>query len=190
MEMNEETKVAEVAVPAATAPKKVVRKRVVKVAGDKPAVEKKATATPVVKALKGSTAPVSTGKAKVPAVHVHRAAGVDTSAYGGASDMINANRKTKVMLGKAITTGSLSDRMKTSLYALRKSYSASAFRVKGFDNGVIRDLLAAGLITLSGGTIDNIDGTQYQVDAATPVMAKFTKTGMTYGTVPQANAGK
>jgi len=123
-------------------------------------------------------------KAKVaaaPKVNPHMEAGVNINAYAGPSSMINANRKTRIMLVGERTTGSMTERMQKALYALRKAYAGKQFPAKGFDNGIMRDLAAAGLITLKGGAKETINGKPYLIDAATPVMVNITKAGQDYG---------
>jgi len=120
-------------------------------------------------------------QAKEPMVNVHRAAGVAVGMYTGPSEMVNANRKTKVRQLDDLPTGKMTDRMKQSLYALRGCYDGRAFTVRGFDNGIIAHLAAAKMIALKGGAIDTIDGHEYLLDSETPVVANVTAAGKAYG---------
>ena len=116
-----------------------------------------------------------------PPTNAHVTAGVDVSTYTGLSKFVNQNRRTKVMTGVTRSTGSLTDRMQKGLYALRKTYGGKSWPAKGFDNGILSELAGAGLITLDGGIVENIDGHAYRIDAATPVVGKLTSAGMKYG---------
>jgi hypothetical protein len=119
--------------------------------------------------------------APAPKVNAHVEAGVKVSAYAGLSSFINANRRTKIMVRDTRPTGSLTERMQKTLYALRGAYDAGHFNVKGLDNGVMSNLAAAGLVSLSGGQTETIDGKAYMVDAEAPVKAMVTKAGREYG---------
>lgn len=145
--------------------------------------QKKATAAKANTRTTKVQADAETKPAKAPVPHFHREHNVDTSGYGGVSDMINANRKTKIMIkpGGSREAGSMTERMQKSLYALRNAYGQRQFQARGFDNGVLSNLAAAGLITLDGGQTQNISGKDYLLDAETPVVAKITRAGMTYG---------
>ena len=119
--------------------------------------------------------------AKAPAVNVHLAAGMSTAKYVGPSSFVNNNRKPQIKIADARPLGRMTDRMNAGFYALRNSYKTKAFQPRGFDNGVLRDLLASGLIAAHGGTVMDIDGAKYLVDAAKPVTFALTKAGMSYG---------
>ena len=60
-------------------------------------------------------------------------------------------------------------------------YGNKKFQPRGFDNGILRDLVGAGLITLSGGQKQVIDGKEYMVDGASAVQVTLTAAGMSYG---------
>lgn len=172
MEAQTTTPAAEVAAPVAQ------KARQIKVAG-----------TPTKKDAPAKTkAPIAVKakperKAAAPKVNQHVEAKVSVGDYSGVSSMINNNRKALVMVTTGRATGSLTERMQKSLYALRKAYGGKAFGAKGFDNGVLRDLLAAGLIRLSGGTTEVIDGKTYHQDGATALMVTITAAGQNYGKV-------
>lgn len=150
-------------------------------------MEKTITTTPATVAPKKETAakdakPAKTPRAApAPKVHAHREAGVKADLYTGMSGMFNNNRKTAVMEAPARPTSTLTERHQKALYALRGAYADKPFPAKGFDNGILRDLRAAGLITLNGGVTENIDGKVYHLDGTTPVMVKITKEGAAYG---------
>lgn len=151
----------------------------------KPARQIKTPGAPQ-KAVKAKPAPTTEKaprQAAAPKVNQHVEAKVSVGDYTGLSSMINNNRKTSVMVAPARATGSLTERHQKSLYALRKAYGDKKFGAKGFDNGVLRDLLAAGLIKLSGGVSEVIDGKTYWLDGPTPLMVNFTTAGMNYGKV-------
>lgn len=118
---------------------------------------------------------------KAPMVNPHVAAGVSLNRYKGPSSYINSNRAVKVMLKDGVSASKLTSRAQGGFYALRDSYKDGSFQAHGFDNGVLRDLVAAGLITASGGQKSTIDGKEYITDGAKPVTLKITPAGMAYG---------
>lgn len=118
---------------------------------------------------------------KEPQVNPHIAAGVSLARYKGPSSYVNSNRSVKVMLGVRLAPSKLTSRSQGGLYALRDSYKDQPFLPKGFDNGILRNLTAAGLISLTGGQKSTIDGKDYMVDGDKPVKAKITAAGMAYG---------
>lgn len=120
-------------------------------------------------------------KAKAPQMNPHIAAGISLARYKGPSSFVNSNRKVKVMLGREVAPAKVTSRAQSGLYALRDTHGGKQFTPMGFDNGILRDLLGAGLISLSGGQKQTIDGKEYMVDAETPVVAKITAKGMAYG---------
>lgn len=140
-------------------------------------------------AVKAKTAvkpkPVKAEAPKVEAessrVNPHVAAGLDVTLYTGLSSYVNANRKVAVRRDVTATTDDMTDRMKRGLYALRKAYGDKPWRAKGFDNGILAHLAAAGLISFSGGHEQVIDGHKKLTDGEQPVVARVTKLGMTYG---------
>lgn len=111
----------------------------------------------------------------------HIAAGVSLARYKGPSSYVNSNRKVKVMLKDGVAASKLTSRAQGGFYALRDSYKDAPFQPLGFDNGVLRDLAAAGLINLTGGMKTTIDGKEYILDGDKPVKAKITAAGMAYG---------
>lgn len=125
------------------------------------------------------TPPKKAAAASAPKVNTHVAAGIKTNRYTGPSSFVNGNRRVKVLQG--ITRDKLTDRAASGLYALRECYGNGKWEPKGFDNGILRDLLAMGLIEATGGQTQVIDGSQYLIDAAQPVVFSITKTGMAYG---------
>lgn len=114
-------------------------------------------------------------------VNSHLEAGINVRRYNGPSTFVNANRKTKIMLGREVVPAKLTSRAQAGFYALRDCYAQDSFNPKGFDNGILRDLVGAGLISLSGGQKSTIDGTDYMMDGAKSVIAKITAAGMAYG---------
>lgn len=117
--------------------------------------------------------------AAAPKVNTHVAAGINVQRYTGPSKFVNGNRRVKVLLGQ--TRDKLSDRSAQGLYALRECYGSKPFEPKGFDNGVLRNLLAMGLIKAEGGSKQVIDGASYLVDGAKPVVFTINEQGMAYG---------
>jgi len=120
--------------------------------------------------------------AKSPQVNQHIAGGLNTGRYKGPSNYVNGNCKTKIMLGREVDVAKLTSRAQAGFYALRDCYKANQFEPRGFDNGILRDLVGAGLITVSGGQKQTIDGKEYMLDGAQPVKVKITAAGMSYGT--------
>ena len=168
-------KTMETTTPAVTAPApaKKARKVVVRTGGAaKKVIAKSATTTKSATPAKAASAPK---------VNLHREAGVNADLYGGPSGMFNNNRKAAIMDAPARATGSLTERHQKGLYALRGKYGETAFVAKGFDNGILRDLKAAGLISVSGGVTETINGSNYHIDGETPVKVKITKAGAAYG---------
>jgi hypothetical protein len=172
METNVTTPTTETTAAPAAKPK-----RAVKTPGTKP--PPKAPAAKTASAVKPR--PVKAEAPKEPMVNAHVAAGVDVALYAGLSKFVNQNRRTKIMTGVERSTGSLTDRMQRGLYALRKAYGGKSWTAKGFDNGILSELAGAGLIELSGGITENIDGHSYMIDAATSVAGKITAKGLKYG---------
>ncbi len=123
----------------------------------------------------------ATKTAAAPKVNPHLAAGIKVSRYSGPSSFVNSNRKAKIMLGRKIEASKVTTRAQQGLYALRESYSEKSFAAGGFDNGILRDLLGAGLVKVSGGQKSLIDGKEYLQDGATPVKVQLTAAGMAYG---------
>lgn len=117
--------------------------------------------------------------APAPKVNRHVEAGIKVARYTGPSSFVNGNRRVKVLTG--VTRDKLTDRAASGLYALRDCYGNGAWEPKGFDNGILRDLLALGLIKPAGGQTQTIDGAPYLVDAAKPVTFTITEAGMAYG---------
>jgi len=133
--------------------------------------------------------PVSTPKAepKVAAApkqsqtNPHVDAGIRTDRYAGTSSFVNGNRKVKILLGREVPPSRLTGRAQAGFYALRELYKDNVFQPRGFDNGILRDLAGAGLISLTGGQEASIDGNTYKVDGAQPVKIKITAAGQSYG---------
>jgi hypothetical protein len=119
--------------------------------------------------------------AKEPQVNPHIERGLKLDRYTGPSSYVNANRKPQIMLGKELSPSKLTSRAQAGLYALRDSYGGNQFEPRGFDNGILRDLVAAGLVTVSGGQKATINGKEYAVDGASPVKLKITSVGLSYG---------
>ena len=142
------------------------------------APKKKPVAKP--RALKADAAK-KVKAAKSPQVNPHVESGLNVSRYKGPSSYVNSNVKTKIMLGREVDLAKLTGRAQAGFYALRDCYKASQFEPRGFDNGILRDLVGAGLITVSGGQKQTIDGKEYMLDGASPVKIKITSTGMSYG---------
>ena len=148
---------------------------------------KTTTAPKTPAAVKAKPAPKKVSSAPkaapAPKVNEHIANGVTPSTYTGLSSFLNANRRVKVRVIPTRDTGSMSDRMQKSLYAMRQAYAGKHFNARGWDNGVLRDLAAAGLISLSGGQEDIIDGHTYKIDGEKPLQVLVTKAGADYGKV-------
>jgi hypothetical protein len=186
------TPATEVVAPAAETPAKVTKpKRVIATSkGKAPKEADKPAAKVAAKAPKAVLVPTAK-QAKAPAVHAHREAGVDTkSAYAGLSDMLNANRKVAVRVLPKRDVSTLTDRMRGTLYAIRKVYNGRSFPLKGLDNGVMAHLIAAGLIETSGGMKEIVDGGLSIQDGSTPAMGKITAAGLKHGVATAAPAAK
>lgn len=118
---------------------------------------------------------------KSPQVNPHIAAGVSLNRYKGPSSYVNSNRAVKIMIKDGVAASKLTSRAQGGFYALRDSYKEGAFQAHGFDNGILRDLVASGLVNTSGGQKTVIDGKDYITDGAKPVTLKITAAGMAYG---------
>lgn len=143
---------------------------------DKTAPKTRARKTPAKPKAQQAAAP----KKAEPKVNEHIEAGVNFALYSGPSKGANGLRPVKIMVKDGVDK--LTDRCQKNLYALRKAYGTKAFAAKGLDNGILRDLLAAGLIAVSGGKKEVRDGKPYILDGAEPVMVKITAAGQKYGT--------
>lgn len=146
----------------------------------KKAPTKKATNKPAAKTTRKAVA-AKPKAAKAPTINTHIEAGVNVAKYNGPSSFVNANRTTQVLLRDGIDPGKVTDRARKGLYALREAYATKPFTAKGFDNGVLRDLLAAKLISVSGGEKVNVNGKEYMRDGEQPLKVKITAAGMTHG---------
>lgn len=131
-------------------------------------------------AVKAPKPPKAEVAAEPKRVNVHIEAGVE-QLHDGLSSYINANRKVAVRTDVTAGVEDMTPRMQKGLYALRKAYGAKSWSARGFDNGVLAHLRAAGLIELTGGQVQNIDGHPKMLDASTPVVGKITAAGMKYG---------
>lgn len=118
---------------------------------------------------------------KAATVNAHVAAGLDVTLYPGLSKFVNANRKVAVRTDVVATVDNMTDRMQKGLYALRKAYAGKSWTARGFDNGILAHLRAAGLIALDGGHTQTIDGHPKLTDGEKPVTGKLTAAGMKYG---------
>lgn len=148
------------------------------------ATKKTAATKRTVKTRTKGSAPAKQARApkeRQPQVNSHVEAGINVNLYDGPSSFVNGNRKTKIMLGREVAASKVTTRAQKGLYALRNTYGQKAFNPRGFDNGILRDLLGAGLITVSGGQKVTTDGHEYMVDGSQPVSVKITAAGMAYG---------
>lgn len=116
--------------------------------------------------------------AAAPKTNAHIEAGVATDAV---RRLMNTNRPTRVMLKDKIKADQITADKRTGLYALRDCYGDKPFEARGLDNGILRDLTAAGLISLSGGQRVDDSGKFYMVDGEKPVTVKITAAGLSYG---------
>lgn len=145
------------------------------------AAQKRPVKTRTAKATTKQATPAKGDTEKPKQVNAHVEAGIDVRMYDGPSTFVNGNRKTKIMLGREVAASKVTTRAQKGLYALRQTYGDKAFNPRGFDNGILRDLVGAGLITVSGGQKQVIDGKEYMIDGDKPVAAKLTAAGMQYG---------
>lgn len=127
------------------------------------------------------TEKVTAQKASKTQVNPHLEAGLDAGRYNGPSSYVNGNRKPQIMLKDGVSPEKLTDRAKSGLYALRDSYGNKTFQPRGFDNGILRDLVAAKLITVSGGQKVTLNGKPYMIDGESPVALKVTAAGANFG---------
>ena len=151
---------------------------------EKPKVQSAATVKAKVRRIKAAKPEVEVAAKPVKSqVNAHVAAGINVALYDGPSSFVNGNRTTKVMLGREVSPAKVTTRAQKGLYALRGSYKDGAFNPRGFDNGILRDLLGAGLVARIGtsGQEQTIDGKRYLVDGDRPVGMKLTPAGMSYG---------
>ena len=140
----------------------------------KPAKRKQAT-KPAAKPA--PTADAKPADAKPAATHYHADAGLKSRV----ARMLNANRKTRILTIAAKPADTLTSDKRAALYDLRAFYNAKPFPARGLDNGILRDLLAARLISVSGGQSVTDNGKQYTLDGDKPAMLTITKAGHAYG---------
>ena len=153
------------ATPAPVKPKRVAAGKPAPTSGAKP---KRKPAAP-------ATAP-ATDTDKPKAVHFH----IDAGLKSRVARLTNANRAARVLTNRVKAPGDLTDDKKRALYDLRAFYS-KPFPARGLDNGILRDLLAAKLISLSGGTDATFSGKPYKIDGEKPLTVTITKAGRAYG---------
>lgn len=121
--------------------------------------------------------------AKAPAVNLHIEAGINTAAYAGLSSFVNKNRKPQIATDVTRNASQLTTRMQKCFYAMRDVYAGKAFAPRGIDNRILADLNAAGLIShkAKSGQTQNVNGTEYLTDGATPLAFSITAAGLKYG---------
>lgn len=121
--------------------------------------------------------------AKAPAVNVHIEAGINVAAYTGLSSFVNKNRKPQIATDVTRNVSQLTTRMQKCFYAMRDVYGSKAFAPRGIDNRILADLAAAGLIShkAKSGQTQNVNGTSYLTDGATPLAFNITAAGTKYG---------
>lgn len=143
----------------------------------KTAAKTKATRKPAIKAKPAAKA------AKAPAVNLHIEAGINTAAYTGLSSFVNKNRKPQIATDVSRNVSQLTTRMQKCFYAMRDVYGTKAFAPRGIDNRILADLRAAGLITHKAktGQTQNVNGTDYLTDGATPLAFTISAAGTKYG---------
>jgi hypothetical protein len=131
-------------------------------------------------ASKTAPAPAPTATAApAPFVHVHAESGVTAKHYSGLSSYLNANRKAQIRVLPARPAATLTARMLGTLRAMRDAYGTKHFIARGFDNGAVANLIAAGMlrhIENSGQIAGNIIS-----DGETPAKLSVTATGQSYG---------
>lgn len=147
---------------------------------DKPApaakpAKRKQTAKPADKPA--PTADAKPADAKPAATHYHADAGLKSRV----ARMLNANRKTRILTIAAKPADKLTSDKRAALYDLRAFYNAKPFPARGLDNGILRDLKAASLISVSGGQSITDNGKAYTIDGNKPAMLTITKAGHAYG---------
>lgn len=148
----------------------------------KRAIKAPGTKAPAKTAVKPKpTKAAAPAQEKAATINAHIAAGLDVNLYPGLSKFVNANRKVAVRTDVVATVDDMTDRMQKGLYALRKAYGGKSWSARGFDNGILAHLRAAGLIALDGGHTQTIDGHPKLTDGEKPVTGKLTAAGMKYG---------
>ena len=136
---------------------------------------------PTKRKRKPTAAPIAAAPAKPAdkpkAVHFHADAGLKSRV----ARMLNANRKTRILHIAPKSPDKLTADKRGAIYDLRAFYAAKPFPARGLDNGILRDLLAARLISVSGGQSVTDNGKQYTLDGDKPAMLTITKAGHAYG---------
>lgn len=154
--------------------------RSVRAVNKKPA--QKPAQKPKVKAAETDEVLDTGAPAPKPTMYVHQDQGVDASVYSGISSFLNANRKVKVRVDVKRSPTDATERMQKCFYAVRKAYGGKSFPSKGLDNGIVSNLIGAGLLTFSGGTKDvDTAGNSIMRDGESPLMLKLTAAGKKYG---------
>lgn len=125
------------------------------------------------------TKKVVTGKAAAPKnVNAHIEAGLENVIDGSDTPLMNDNRPTKI---EVRDSAKMTDRRQKGLYMLRKCYGNKPFIARGLNHGVLRTLLANGLIEVTGGQRITEGSKTYLVDGETQVVCKLTPAGQKYG---------
>jgi hypothetical protein len=115
-------------------------------------------------------------------VNPHVAVLGDGTIEGSDSGLFTTHAAVEIALIDERNPSKLPDRKRKALYKLRKGYEGRQFSGAYLDAGIMKVLLAAGLVSASGGQKVTRDGKTYLVDGETPVTMKLTSAGLKYGT--------
>jgi hypothetical protein len=76
---------------------------------------------------------------------------------------------------------SLTGRNKRALYKLRKGYGDKAFPSNNLDEGIMKVLIAASVVSTTGGMKVERNGKEYITNGEKPLMLKITAAGQSVG---------
>ena len=133
----------------------------------------KAQAAAKAKAVQAAVTAKAAEKPKLTNAHA------DAGLKSRVARLVRSTRKTQI-LKRSKTASALTTDKRNALYDLRAFY-AKPFPARGLDNGILRDLLGAGLISVSGGQHVEINGKPYIIDGENPAVITITKAGRAFG---------
>ena len=135
----------------------------------------------VIAAPIADVAPTAKPKAApAPFIHTHADNGVSAANYAGLSSYLNLNRVVSVRTLPA-RSKPITERQTGTLQAMRNAYAGKAFLARGFDNGGVANLIAAGFLRASDGIATTINGHAYTCDGEKPLKLTVTASGLAFG---------
>lgn len=105
----------------------------------------------------------------------------DGTLEGSTTGLFSGDRNVEIEMIDKRDPGTLTGRNKRALYKLRKGYESRQFAGAYLDKGIMKVLVASGLVAATGGQTVTKDGKRYLTDGETPVVFKLTAAGLKYG---------